>query len=147
MLTLQGTPRAARSRSVIFAAVIAAQFGGALYAADTTYIGPAAGSWDVAANWNNGTPTLNNLAFIDNGVAGDVVVTIGSGVTRNVGTLNISAGDTVAVSNNSFLQLGGDGTNAAFVTAELNGETSETALAAGIAAGSEAVRKIGGQPG
>ena len=41
----------------------------------------------------------------------------------------------------------GDAFAAAFVTAELNGETSETALAAGIAAGSEAVRNIGGQPG
>lgn len=41
----------------------------------------------------------------------------------------------------------GDAFAAAFVTAELNGEPSENCLAAGIAAGSEAVKKIGGQPG
>jgi sugar/nucleoside kinase (ribokinase family) len=41
----------------------------------------------------------------------------------------------------------GDAFAAAFLTADLNGESSEDCLAAGIAAGSEAVKKIGGQPG
>ena len=41
----------------------------------------------------------------------------------------------------------GDAFAAAFVTAELKGEPSEACLAAAIAAGSEAVRTIGGQPG
>lgn len=41
----------------------------------------------------------------------------------------------------------GDAFAAAFVTAELRGASSEACLAAGIAAGSEAVGKIGGQPG
>ena len=41
----------------------------------------------------------------------------------------------------------GDAFAAAFLTADLNGELSEDCLAAGIAAGSEAVKKIGGQPG
>ncbi len=98
-------------------------------AADTTWVGPAAGNWDTAANWNNGTPTLNNFAFIDNAAAGNAVVTIGTGLSRNVGTLNISAGDAVAVSNNSFLQLSGDGTNAAFINAgtlQVNSTASST---------------------
>lgn len=41
----------------------------------------------------------------------------------------------------------GDAFAAAFVSADLRGETSEACLAAGVAAGSEAVKKIGGQPG
>lgn len=41
----------------------------------------------------------------------------------------------------------GDAFAAAFVSADLRGESSEDCLAAGIAAGSEAVKKIGGQPG
>jgi sugar/nucleoside kinase (ribokinase family) len=40
----------------------------------------------------------------------------------------------------------GDAFAAAFLTAELKGETSEACLAAGIAAGSEAVKDVGGQP-
>jgi sugar/nucleoside kinase (ribokinase family) len=40
----------------------------------------------------------------------------------------------------------GDAFAAAFLTAQMKGETSEMCLAAGIAAGSEAVRHIGGQP-
>ena len=41
----------------------------------------------------------------------------------------------------------GDAFAAAFLTAESRGQSSEAALAAGIAAGSEAVRRLGGQPG
>jgi sugar/nucleoside kinase (ribokinase family) len=41
----------------------------------------------------------------------------------------------------------GDAFAAAFITAELGGAGEEVALAAGIAAGSAAVGKIGGQPG
>lgn len=41
----------------------------------------------------------------------------------------------------------GDAFAAAFLTADLAGRPSEDCLAAGIAAGSAAVRKIGGQPG
>ena len=41
----------------------------------------------------------------------------------------------------------GDAFAAAFLSADLRGEQSEACLAAGIAAGSEAVKKIGGQPG
>jgi sugar/nucleoside kinase (ribokinase family) len=41
----------------------------------------------------------------------------------------------------------GDAFAAAFLIADLAGQTSEACLAAGIAAGSEAVKKIGGQPG
>lgn len=40
----------------------------------------------------------------------------------------------------------GDAFAAAFLTADLRGETSEACLAAGVAAGSEAVKSIGGQP-
>ena len=41
----------------------------------------------------------------------------------------------------------GDAFAAAFLSAALRGESSEACLAAGIAAGSEAVKKVGGQPG
>ena len=41
----------------------------------------------------------------------------------------------------------GDAFAAAFITAEQNGERPEACLAAGIAAGSAAVGKVGGQPG
>jgi sugar/nucleoside kinase (ribokinase family) len=41
----------------------------------------------------------------------------------------------------------GDAFAAAFLTADLQGQPSEACLAAGIAAGSAAVKRIGGQPG
>lgn len=41
----------------------------------------------------------------------------------------------------------GDAFAAAFLTAQFKGEALEASLAAGIAAGSEAVKRIGGQPG
>jgi len=105
-----------RRRAALAARLVAATAGvfsvNLSLAADTTYIGPAAGNWDTAANWNNGVPTSGNRTFVDNGVPGSVVVTIPSSVTRATGTLTISAGDAVAISDNSFLNLNGNGVDA-----------------------------------
>ena len=77
-------------------------------AASTTWIAPAAGNWDNAASWSNGTPTAGNSAFIDNGAAGVSTVTISS-VLRSVGTLGVSAGDFLILSNFAGLQINGNG--------------------------------------
>lgn len=110
------SPPFARPSAILAAAVAMVSLGGIARATNTVYVGPAAGNWDTPANWsagvpNNGTPSgVTYDAFIDNGAAQNSVVTISSSITRTVDHLTITSGDTLNVSNNTFLQLTGGGT-------------------------------------
>jgi hypothetical protein len=98
-----------RHRRAFSAAVLGAcAFSTISLAADTTYTGPSVGTWNVAANWNNGAPTAGNSTFVDNGAAGNVEVIVTA--TATTGTLSISSGDRVRVNNNVFFNLNGNGT-------------------------------------
>ena len=97
----------ARRRAVLMSLAALAS-STSLFAADTTWTGPSTGTWNVAANWNNGAPTSGTNTSVDNGAATDVNVIVTASATT--GTLNISSGDRVTLNNNVVLSLNGSGT-------------------------------------
>ena len=72
----------------------------------TIYIGPADGDWGDAANWSAGVPTATSSAVVDTRGQSSTVST-GVSQTRSVLDLDINSGDSVAVSNNSVLNING----------------------------------------
>src|ERR1700759_5380364 len=91
-------------RAAQFAALltIAIQDAGSLTAvADSTYVGPATGSWNNAANWSNNTiPNGAVNVFIDGGntAQNSTVTTNGS---FSVNSITIDLGDTLIITPNT----------------------------------------------
>jgi len=112
-------------RRAAIVAIAVANLGASALAADTTWTGPGAGTWNVAGNWNNGAPTAGNNTFVDGGAAGNTTVTVTASATT--GTLHISAGDVVSVNNAASLSLNGSGTSSLLSNAGeviINGTTA-----------------------
>ena len=67
------------------------------------WIGPAAGDWSVDAHWSSAT--FPNAADVDASIAGNFDVTIGPGLARTVGTLELTAPADLTVSTGSTLNV------------------------------------------
>src|SRR5262245_40469628 len=86
---------------------------GQLFAVDTSWVGPAAGSWSTAANWsgaavpNNGVPAATRYnVFIDAGNAQNTAVTLNISATMD--NLTITSADQLSVNNAINLTLVGN---------------------------------------
>jgi hypothetical protein len=105
-LATKSISRVARQRYRFGALVL---LGGAVPAAGqpSTWIGPAAGDWGVASNWNNGIPNAPTAsATVDARPAQFSTASINAGAVA-LGGLTIGTGDTVSVAGGATLQLGG----------------------------------------
>jgi len=113
---------------VLAAALVGSGVSGWAQGQLTTWTGPAAGSWSVAANWNNGVPNAAGFtAIVDGGNAQNTVATVNTSFT--VGTLNISAGDQVAIANAQTLAVTGLISNLG--TISINAAANNTSLSTG----------------
>ncbi len=72
----------------------------------STWIGPANGNWNVAANWNNGVPGLGGVtdAVIN---AGRVPVTVTLNLSPTIASLTLGANCTLLQPNNADVTIAG----------------------------------------
>ena len=116
-------------RNVILSAAMVAGLASVASGQLTTWTGGTPGSWSVAGNWNNGVPNAPGAtALIDNGNAQNTSVSVNSNFT--VGTLVISAGDSVSIGNNLALVVQSLLNNAGTVT--IAAGANSTSLSTGV---------------